>query len=581
MRIRQIAVRNFRNLRDVKVRPRNPLILCGENNTGKTNLLYALRLLLGRDANRLALETSEEDINEGARSKGENWFTVTVEIGDLQLHQELEAVFRDRLGQDGSETFVTIQGEYRKQEDGGYEWQAVLLPPPGRANDPVQFTSRMARVIPLFYLDAVRDANVELRPTGRGLLATALGQVDLSDVEKDIMKSIREANAALGGNAGIKTLSEGITGLLNPNIPGGKGKVSMAVATEDPSQLMKGVRMNLQREAGGRAYDISRHGTGMQNMILIAMFRYLLHADPIAQPILAVEEPEAYLHVHAQRTLFGALAKIDSPIILTTHSPALVSAANPLSLVRLRPKGEGDVTAHQLAVDSMGNKDRSLLARMMRSGRSDALFARVILLVEGPSEVAAIPAFARHLGQDLDRDGVSLLPAEGNSFSYILRACDSDNFSIPAVVVFDADALGDSNDLLKEAYKAKLIGKDDVEKGRKTSDDERLRILGSTGWIAARPNFEEEVASAGYLETILGVIEQEELGGSLDDFLGENQEKRDPHGVAKFLRGTRGGRRIKVLVAQEIAEQVETVKKVPECYEKAITGASQLAIGQA
>ena len=64
MKLRRITVKNFRSLRHVDIKvDRTPLIVLGENNVGKSNLLLALRLLLGRDAQRLRLDLSEEDIN--------------------------------------------------------------------------------------------------------------------------------------------------------------------------------------------------------------------------------------------------------------------------------------------------------------------------------------------------------------------------------------------------------------------------------------------------------------------------------------------------------------------------------------
>lgn len=578
MRIRKITVKNFRNLRDVTIHPHNPLILCGENNSGKSNLLHSLRLLFGTDANRLALQITEDDINEQALSEGEPWFTITVELGRLQDHKELEAIFKERLGEERGETFVSVKGEYRQGEDGDYAWKVTLQPTLGHESEPIQFNSRMTKAVPLYYLDAVRDADVELRSTGRGLLAEVLRRVELTDEADEIIQKISEANAALGSNASIKTISDDISSLLNSNMPGGLGKIYMGVATEDPSQILRGIRMSLQRKEDRRSFDISRHGTGAQNMILIAMFRYLLSEVKIGQPILAMEEPEAFLHVHAQRSLFHELSKIRTPIVITTHSPTLVSSADPLSLVRLKPGKLGAVTSHQLQAESLDANDRVLLARMMRSGRADALFARSIILVEGPCEVASIPAFAEFLGYDLDRDGISVLSADGNSFSYILNACNSSNFSIPSVVVFDADALDKNNlFLLREAFKSGLITKEVLDTGKKATAAEKSRILEDIGWIAAKSNFEEEVASAGYLEAIVEVIGQEGLSNHLERFLSEECKEKNPQGVSAFLKNRREGQKIKVPIAHKIASSVGLVKNVPACYANAIKRACEFA----
>lgn len=578
MRIRKIKIKNYRNFRNLEVYPSETTVFIGENNAGKSNLLHALRLLLDPDAKRLEYEISEEDINDLARREGENSFSITVEIGDLQKHQELECVFRDWIDQEGKETYVTIEGVYEPDEEGIHGFKVKVLNPEGRYSNPHPFSDRMRRHVPLYFLDAVRDAEREMRATGRGALAQLLSDITLEDVEKDVIKNIQKANESLSQNQDINDLAKNIGDLLSSHIPGGQGDITIAVATEDPAQLIKGLRLNLKRQSDIRAYDMYRHGTGLQNLVLIAMFRHRISADEKVQPILAIEEPEAHLHPQALRCLFKDLKRIDRPVLLTTHSPAIVECSNPLGLIRLAATNQNQVTAHQLDQTKISSEDLKMLKRMMRSGRAEAFFARAIIMVEGPSEVIALPAFADQVGCSLNREGLSVIPADGNSFLYVLNSCNNDNFSIPTVVTFDTDALENSNNLLKEAFKAGLIDKKTCDSGKNEETEFRQKILEEIGWVPAIRNFEEEIARSGYLPSILEVIDNAGATQSLENFLTENSFGKDANGISQFLNHKRGSY-LKVPVAYAVANEVETVGNVPDCFLRTIERAVELAKG--
>jgi predicted ATP-dependent endonuclease of OLD family len=46
MRLSKLSIRNFRNFRSVEIPLSGNVVLLGENRVGKSNLLYAIRLIL-------------------------------------------------------------------------------------------------------------------------------------------------------------------------------------------------------------------------------------------------------------------------------------------------------------------------------------------------------------------------------------------------------------------------------------------------------------------------------------------------------------------------------------------------------
>ncbi len=576
MRIRKIEVKNFRNLQSVCVYPSKTTIIVGENDVGKSNFIHAIRILLDPQADRLRLNLSEKDIYDFAVKNGECWFSILIEIGDLQKHPEVETCFRERISQDGSETFAAIEGKFEKNDDGDYEFHVNVLSPDARSNNPIQMKSRMYRALPLYYLDALRDADNDLRASGRGVLAQLLSAADFSDVEGDIQNHLHEANDALSKGADAKDLSDGVSSQLTQLMPGGQSSVVLTVTEEDPLLIKRGFRLGVKKTPTSGVSDITRHGMGLQNLMQIALFRHRIAKGKIGVPILAIEEPEAHVHPHAQRRLFQDLDSVNTPVIITTHSSAIVKNADPRDLILFRSISE---TTHSFQLDreKISEEDLSNLSQLMRGGRSELFFARAIIIVEGESELLSFPAFADALGCNLDRDGISLVDAGSNNFSYILRSCSSSQFSIPTVVTYDSDALVHSNNLLKEACSAGLIEKNVLELWKNALPDKKIevgkQILGPLGWIAVDKCFEEQAALNGYLNVILQAIENKDADNhsdkkALEAFLNQSNLQINADNIAFFV--TQKRKTLKIPISHAIAKSVSTIKSVPECYANAI-----------
>jgi putative ATP-dependent endonuclease of the OLD family len=212
----------------------------------------------------------------------------------------------------------------------------------------------------------------------------------------------------------------------------------------------------------GTELDFSQHGLGIQRTFMASVLRVwcerIGHKADYQDYVFAIEEPELYLHPHATRsfiTTLGGLAKHDQ-VLFTTHSSEFVNRVSLDNVIRVQREQS---LRKIIQPDLAGLKDKALLKvqRYLIEDRSDMLFGKAVLLVEGQSEHAAFPAFARKIKIDLDRYGVSIVRVDGKgnfeTYHHILKA-----FEIPHVIFGD----GDGKHISEEQKYSKLVGEKNV-----------------------------------------------------------------------------------------------------------------------
>jgi energy-coupling factor transporter ATP-binding protein EcfA2 len=197
-----------------------------------------------------------------------------------------------------------------------------------------------------------------------------------------------------------------------------------------------------------------------------------------------VEEPELFLHPHAQRHVASLLRSIaeekNSQVILTTHSSAALVNADVLDVIRIDRGNNGGTRCLRLPKDY---SELEKLQRILTSETCEMLFADRVVLVEGPSEAICLPRISRILcaGADagkysFDRRNISIINVGGKehlkAYSKLL-----DDFRIEWRIITDRDALrGNTLDSYKE--KAGLAGSE--------NDDQQIDKLRDYGVAVLR-----------------------------------------------------------------------------------------------
>lgn len=129
--------------------------------------------------------------------------------------------------------------------------------------------------------------------------------------------------------------------------------------------------------------------------------------------ILAIDEPEIYLHPDVQRQLLTIIRKLDADVILATHSVEIIGEADPAELVLVQ-KGKAvaqrlrDVEGMQLALDSIGSAQNVTLAHLARTKK--------IVFVEGHDDFKTLRRFSKIIGFDDLSTGNDLTAFESGGF---------------------------------------------------------------------------------------------------------------------------------------------------------------------
>jgi putative ATP-dependent endonuclease of OLD family len=82
---------------------------------------------------------------------------------------------------------------------------------------------------------------------------------------------------------------------------------------------------------------------------------------------------------------------------------------------------------------------RAFIQNVRTAEMTEAFFARIVIVVEGPSEREAVPIFARGFGLDFDEQGISIVSAGGKAAIDTLAQL-YDAHGIRTYVVFDNDS---------------------------------------------------------------------------------------------------------------------------------------------
>jgi hypothetical protein len=432
MRVVEVKIHNFRSIHDAAIQLEPLSLMAGANNSGKSNVIDAIRLFYGelkwddnRDAPKVACEDSDA------------W----VEIEFKPTKEELAQLKDDYRSADGTfrvRNYVSPStGADGKVRAGYYAYENDNL------SDNLFYGAKnvgSGKVGHIVYIPAVSKIDDNTKLSGpsalRELVAEVLNKVvagshayqELTKAFSDFEGSIKTQTSADGQS--LESLEKEVT----DEITSWEASFSLAVESIQPEEILKTlIKPQLIDQTHGGEIDQARFGAGFQRHLIYTLIKLAAkHANPPKAlsgekkeftPHLTwilFEEPEAFLHPSQEEVLHDSLLKLvqdgTTQVLLTTHSSRFVSRSmdDLTRLVRLR-RDAGVSTAYQLSKteldmlfdDALVADDTirpigttaadvnkaAMMASLktelwMQATRTTAFFCQRVILVEGPSETA-------------------------------------------------------------------------------------------------------------------------------------------------------------------------------------------------
>ena len=502
MYISSLSIRNFRNFRSAKLKFTKGInTIIGENGSGKTNLFYALRILLDNTLPR-HISFYETDFNRSIVNWKGHWLIISVVFEELDANEEAQAIAIQACGQmdqesKGSysvyfrpkyefrrkiydyslredkcpkglediltqisladyETVYLCRGEADFSDDESYrryvgDFDKIEFPNPDDKEE-LAFGTRPPSEISIHnevsctFIKALRDVESDLRSYANNPLLNLLrGKEKTVKIAKqnEIIESIDNLNEQISSLEEVKEIRRGVDKSIKETV-GTTYAPNIDIRSELPNEMEK-LFQSLKLWVGdpddlgykGKIWELSLGGANLIYLSLKLLEYEKVKSDRIAN-FLFIEEPEAHIHTHIQKTLFNSLKENKTQVIISTHSTHISSVSKIKSVNILSRENQRSLVFYP--AHNLEQSQTIRIERYLDAVRSNLLFAKGVVLVEGDAELILIPEmFKKVFGLSLDEIGVSLINIGSTGFENIAQIFHADRIQKHCSILTDND----------------------------------------------------------------------------------------------------------------------------------------------
>ncbi len=442
MRVSRVVIDNFRSVKHLDFKPGPLCTLIGENNSGKSTIMRALNLVLGETwPTERAFDENDFHANDTSKPIeisvyfDQPWEETrngkTNKVAGFKLRCKAYKVATKGKGVGELKTEYICIGP----AGGELKYPAV----PGKFQG-IQYSLNvkgdMRTAVPLLYVDVMREYARQTPSSRWSVLRKLLDPILVGFMNDKTMVPFTEEDGTVVQLTRLQAFQRAIGSAysylrtpdfeqmesslatnalehmgLDPKTDG----VSLGFSLHDPANAYKNLELLIEQLSRvSTAQDV---GAGLQSAIVVAIFRTYEEMQKTGA-IFAIEEPEAFLHPQKARYFAAVLERIadaGNQVFLSTHSPFFVKLHKPetVALVR-RTEVNGTTVSQTASIDIAPDQKATLrMQTAVNVARGEMLFARRVLLVEGDTEVVAVPFVFQQLGVDADREGIAVVNCDG------------------------------------------------------------------------------------------------------------------------------------------------------------------------
>lgn len=440
MILSSIKLKGFRNFKKAKINLGKKSLIIGANDVGKTNLLWAIRLLLDRSLSDYDIEPQDSDFYAYEET---NEFEIILRFADV-VDDCVVSKMKGKIS-DENKLYLAYKG-YRDKTTKAKSFKLFAGP---SIKELEKIEDRYYRkVLNVKYISSRRDFHNYINREKNYLFQIAKENRDEEQTEADdkLYSEIQDDLKHVDDKIPMLNFISSATNTINEELSKlsfhhKKQKVLFDASTSNVDSFIKSVSI----ASKSNEQNVLIGGDGRLNQIYLALWasRNGLTEESLTEvTIFCIEEPEAHLHPHQQRKLADYLnLSLKGQVLLTSHSPQIASEFSPNSIIRLLNK-KGATKAASNGCSQIIDDAFIDFGFRLSIIPAEAFFSDVVLLIEGSSEELFYKTLSKQVDIDLDRLNISVLRVDGIGFStfinilnsleieWILRT-DNDIFKIP------------------------------------------------------------------------------------------------------------------------------------------------------